>query len=135
MSFLPNIIVENIEANGQQEYIDFILDKDTKKFTVIGNERESIISWVEWAIRINRYKYPIFPYNYGCELSDEIKGKVLNDEELKDIVEYCIVDCLKVFQWIDEVEVRNIKKENTKVSCRIIIKTIYGEEIDNEYNI
>ena len=135
MSFLPSTVVENIDENGQQEYIDFLLDKNTMKFTIIGTEEESIKNWVEWAIKISRYKYPIFPYNYGNELYDELIGKTLSDEELKDLVEYCIIDCLQVFQWIDKVDIVDVKRDGKKVYCKIVIKTIYGMEIEDEFNI
>lgn len=136
MSFLPKTTIENISENTEPlEYIDYLLDKKTMKFTVIGNEKESIKNWIEWAIKINRYKYEIFPYNYGNELYDEIKGKNLSEEETRDLVEYCIIDCLKVLQWIDTVEVRDIRIDGKKISCRVIVKTIFGEEIEDEYNI
>lgn len=136
MSFLPSSEIEYKEAeSSNQEYVDYLLDKNTMKFTAIGNQEESLRNWIEWAIKISRYKYEIFPFNYGNELYDELKGQSKSEEEIKDLVEYCIIDCLKVLQWIDEVEVRDIVVDGKKVSCRVIVKTIYGEEINNEYNI
>ena len=136
MSFLPNSEIENITTTeDNQEYIDYLLDKNTMKFTAIGNQTESLKNWIEWAIKISRYKYEIFPFNYGNELYDELKGQTKTGEEIKDLVEYCIIDCLKVLQWIDEIEVRNIEIKGKKVSCKVIVKTIYGEEIENGYNI
>lgn len=136
MSFLPNEVIENINnIESEKEYIDFLLDKNTMKFTTIGNQTESLKNWIEWAIKINRYKYEIFPYNYGNELYDELLGKTMDDEEKRDLVEYCIIDAISPLQWIDNVEVRDIKFDGTKVSCRIIVKTLFGEEIEDEYNI
>ena len=136
MSFLPNEVIENINnIESEKEYIDFLLDKNTMKFTTIGNQTESLKNWIEWAIKINRYKYEIFPYNYGNELYDELLGKTMDDEEKRDLVEYCIIDAISPLQWIDNVEVRDIKFDGTKVSCRIIVKTLFEEEIEDEYNI
>ena len=133
MSFLPNVEIESIENTEMEEYLDFVLDKDTMKFTSIGNQNESIKSWVEWAIKNERYKYAIFPYNYGNEIYDELIGSRKSEEEMKDLVEYCIIDALKVFQYIDDVEVYDIKIEDSKISCKVLVKTIYGEEIKDEY--
>ena len=136
MSFLPNSAIENIETEIKaKEYIDFLLDKNTMKFTTIGTQEESLKNWIEWAIKIDRYKYPIFPYNYGCEINNELRGKVKDNEETIDLIEFYIIDSLKVLQWIDEVEVRDIKIDGIKISCKIIVKTIYGENIEDEYNI
>ena len=136
MSFLPNTAIKDIETiESDKEYIDFLLDKNTMRFTTIGNQKESLKNWIEWAIRINRYKYEIFPYNYGNELYDELLGKNMDEEEKRDLVEFCIIDAIKPLQWIDDVEVSNIEFNGTKVSCRVIVKTLFGEEIEDEYNI
>lgn len=137
MSFLPVEIVENINEYKQEninEYYDFIYDENTHRLTTIGNQRESLREWIRCALLIPRYVYGICPFDYGQEFS-ELVDAGLSEEEKKDLFEYFIIDALKVNEFIDDVVVENIIINNDKISANINIKSIFGDEIDYEYNI
>ena len=136
MSFLPSEIVEKIQEvkeSNISEYRDFILDKNTNKLIAIGNQKESLREWIESALLIPRYQYSVCPYNYGHELG-ELMDASLTKEEKKDLIELYITDALKINEYIDEVIVRNIEINGEKIKADVLVKDIFGEEIDYEYN-
>lgn len=136
MSFLPSEIVEKIQEvkeSNISEYRDFILDKNTNKLIAIGNQKESLREWIESALLIPRYQYSVCPYNYGHELG-ELMDASLAKEEKKDLIELYITDALKINEYIDEVIVRNIEINGEKIKADVLVKDIFGEEIDYEYN-
>ena len=136
MSFLPSEIVEKIQEvkeSNISEYRDFILDKNTNKLIAIGNQKESLREWIESALLIPRYQYSVCPYNYVHELG-ELMDASLAKEEKKDLIELYITDALKINEYIDEVIVRNIEINGEKIKADVLVKDIFGEEIDYEYN-
>ncbi len=137
MSFLPGEIeLSEYENNEIKEYKDYILDPNTMKFKGIGNtEVESLREWVREALSIERYKYSIFPYEYGNEIETLIGTETLDEEDLKYYVETYITEALMVNQYIANVTVSNIKLYNNHISCIIIIDTVYGEKINYEHFI
>ena len=138
---IPNEVLNNLTEYSEttiNEYLDYIYDENTHKMTIIGTEAKSIQQWCKWAIITERYKYSIYDWSYGSEIVDELYGQSNTDENIKDMIELDIIECLKANQFIDEVEVKEItlsRHPTINIYMKVYIKTIFGEEITDEYNL
>ena len=81
MGYLPSIVAETTEpiVIEEKEYKDFYFDETTGTFTGQVSEGVSALKgWIYLALRITRYRYPIYSWKYGSELETLI-GKSFDD--------------------------------------------------------
>ena len=133
MGYLPSAISDStIEVKEETKYKDFYFDETTNSFT--GNVVEGIKAlkgWIYFALKIKRYKYPIYSFAYGNELEDII-GNDYDDELLQSECERYINDALLVNPYIIEISNVEVEREEEKIHISCIVSTKYG---DLEINI
>ena len=81
MGYLPSIVAETKEPIiiEEKKYKDFYFDETTGTFTGQVVEGVSALKgWIYFALRIARYRYPIYSWKYGSELETLI-GKSFDD--------------------------------------------------------
>ena len=80
MGYLPSIVAETTVpiAIEEKKYKDFYFDGELLTQVVEGIQ--ALKGWIYFALRIARYRYPIFSWKYGSEL-EELIGKTYDDED------------------------------------------------------
>ena len=70
MSYLPTAIAESVAISIEEtKYKDFYFDEESGQFTgQVVEGVQALKGWIYFALRIARYKYPIFSWKYGTEL-------------------------------------------------------------------
>jgi len=125
----------SIESTGSDElplFIEFdwdfendcnvIEDGELKK--VSGNEALKI--WAYKALRVQRYRYLSFSWQYGCENEDLI-GKVMGANELEKVIEKYVEDALKSNPYILNVKDFEVEHIDDIPVVSFTMITVYGE--------
>lgn len=84
-------------------------------------------SWIYFALRIARYRYPIFSWKYECEL-EELIGKTYDDEDyLLSETKRTISDALLINPHIKSVEDVSLNKDLDKLNITCTVNTKYRD--------
>ena len=117
--------VEEEEEWYPREYdIDFKTGKMTGK---IAEGSRAIAVWAYLAIKIARYAFFQYSWDYGSEFYDLI-GHTYSDEYVKTEVERIVTDCLEVNPYINGIENLTVERSEGNLKIRFTILTDYGEE-------
>ena len=88
---------------------------------------QALKGWIYFALRIARYRYPIFSWKYGCEL-EELIGKTYDDEDyLLSETKRTISDALLINPHIKSVEDVAVNKDLDKLNITCTVNTKYGD--------
>lgn len=88
---------------------------------------QALKGWIYFALRIARYKYPIYSWKYGTELETFI-GQSFDDEDyLLSEVKRMIEDALLINPHIKSVEDVAINKQEEKLNISCTVNTKYGD--------
>ena len=83
--------------------------------------------WLFFALKIARYRYPIYFWKYVCELETLI-GKSFDDEDyLLSDTKRTIFDALLINPYIKSVEDVAIEKTNDLLKITCTVNTKYGD--------
>ncbi len=133
MSILPSFLssqIQNVQAETKsvieipREYeIDFQTGQMTGR---IVEGIEAIRVWIWMCLHTERYRYPIYPWNYGVELEQYIGSRV-SEEYLQTDCRSEIEAALKVNPWIQGIDEFKVEMHKDKLSLSFIVRTILGE--------
>lgn len=87
---------------------------------------EAIKVWIWLALRTPRYRYVIYPWDYGNEL-DEMIGTSHTMEYIETEVQRMIEECLLVNEHIKAISDYEISYTKDKLICKFRVTTDYGE--------
>lgn len=137
MSLFPAYIEDDLEEYKEEIETprEFGIDFTTGQLTgAIVEGTEAIKVWCYLALRIARYKYFICSWSYGNDLED-LYGKGYSVEHLKSEVSRMVKECLLENQYIDSVTIANVEYTGEKLSAKINVTTIYGDNAAGEYEM
>lgn len=106
------------------EYDVFLYDDAGNHVLLEGNE--AIKVWIYKALKTERYAYLAYSWQYGIELKPFI-GKVMSVQERYAELKRVIVECLMVNPYIQSIDSIVFSSEGTRVTCDIVLTTVYGE--------
>lgn len=87
---------------------------------------EAVKVWIWLVLHSERFRYPIFSWQYGAELERYV-GRGYSQEYLNDAVKNAVKDCLKVNPHIKRIEDFSCKMENDRLKIEFTVRTDYGE--------
>ena len=134
MSFFPFISVdETIETMSSELPLlkEFEIDFKTgnpiienKGFKLLeGNEALRV--WIYKALKVDRFQYEIYSWNFGSEISD-LMGKgytpALTQSEIKRYIE----EALSTNPYIEEVKIEETSFKDNTLSVKLTVNSIYG---------
>lgn len=143
MSIFPQVSVTEIEdANSQPvtygkelafdfETGDFIYE-DGKPKVVEGIEALKV--WIEKAIRTARYRFPIYSFDYGCEI-EEIIGLDLSRSVLESEVPRVIREALIYDDRIQDVRDFVIERGGDWLKVTFTVITTLGDTYQQEVSV
>lgn len=138
MSIFPFMNIEDIESNIENSIDelpmyyevgwDYIKDEpliENNEFVIVeGNN--AIKVWIYKAIKTVRYQYPIYSWDYGCEISSLI-GQKYTKGLTKSEAERYIKEAILINPYITDVKIIDINFSEDILSVSIQVGTIYGE--------
>ena len=128
MGYLPTSVTENTTETDDEKYKDFYFDETCGKLTGQVVEGVSALkSWIYFALKIARYRYPIYSWKYGSELENLI-GTTYEDEDLmQSETKRYIEDALLINPYIKSVDDVEVTKEEEKIHITCNVSTKYGD--------
>jgi hypothetical protein len=93
---------------------------------VIVEGNEAIKVWIYKAIKTARYQYPIYSWDYGCEISSLI-GQKYTKGLTKSEAERYIKEAILINPYVTDVKIIDINFSEDILSVSIQVDTIYGE--------
>ena len=138
MSIFPFMNIEDIESSIENSIDElpmyyevgwnYIKDEpliENNEFVIVeGNE--AIKVWIYKAIKTVRYQYPIYSWDYGCEISSLI-GQKYTKGLTKSEAERYIKEAILINPYITDVKIIDINFSEDILSVSIQVDTIYGE--------
>lgn len=138
MSIFPFMNIDEVEVNIENSnselhmYYDvgwnYIKDEpliENNEFVIVeGNN--AIKVWIYKAIKTVRYQYPIYSWDYGCEISSLI-GQKYTKGLTKSEAERYIKEAILINPYITDVKIIDINFSEDILSVSIQVDTIYGE--------
>ena len=138
MSIFPFMNIEDIESNIENSIDElpmyyevgwyYIKDEpliENNEFVIVeGNN--AIKVWIYKAIKTVRYQYPIYSWDYGCEISSLI-GQKYTKGLTKSEAERYIKEAILINPYITDVKIIDINFSEDILSVSIQVDTIYGE--------
>ena len=138
MSIFPFMNIEDIESSiensidelpmyyevGWDYFKDEPLIENNEFVIVEGNN--AIKVWIYKAIKTVRYQYPIYSWDYGCEISSLI-GQKYTKGLTKSEAERYIKEAILINPYITDVKIIDINFSEDILSVSIQVDTIYGE--------
>ena len=119
----------------EEEYYprEFDIDFTTGKLTgKIAEGARAIAVWAYLAIKIVRYKYIQYSWEYGNEMVNLIGG-TYSDEYVKSEVNRMLTECLEVNPYVNGIENLEIEKVNETLHIKFTLLTDYGsEEVESD---
>jgi hypothetical protein len=115
------------ESESEEEYTEYGIDFDTGQLTgekVSG--KEALKVWAFFALKIQRYRFRIFTFDYGCESENLIGtnyGFDYNECEIKRL----IAECLLVNPYITDVSNFTVSLDGGCLKVEFTLETIYGD--------
>ena len=138
MSIFPFMSIDEVEVNIENSNSElhmyyevgwnYIKDEpliENNEFVIVeGNE--AIKVWIYKAIKTVRYQYPIYSWDYGCEISSLI-GQKYTKGLTKSEAERYIKEAILINPYITDVKIIDINFSEDILSVSIQVDTIYGE--------
>ena len=138
MSIFPFMNIDEVEVNIENSNSElpmyyevgwnYIKDEpliENNEFVIVeGNE--AIKVWIYKAIKTARYQYPIYSWDYGCEISSLI-GQKYTKGLTKSEAERYIKEAILINPYVTDVKIIDINFSEDTLSVSIQVDTIYGE--------
>lgn len=119
------LLEEETEEYYPREYgIDFSTGKLTGK---IVEGKEALAVWLYLALKIERYKFYTYSWDYGNELNSLI-GKNYSQDHMDSEVKRMITDCIEENPYIEGIENLKVDRTDEGLFISFLILTDYGEE-------
>ncbi|MGI6029758.1 MAG: DUF2634 domain-containing protein [Candidatus Heteroscillospira sp.] len=94
---------------------------------VIVTGLEAVKSWAWRAIATARYRWPIYSWDYGCELERLVGQPYSADTKLSEAVRY-VSDSLLASPYITACSVTNAAFDGGRLTMTVELSTVYGKE-------
>lgn len=129
MNLFPTYIEEEeIEEEKIKEETPTEYEIDFKKNCLTGNivkGKKAIQIWIWLALKIARYRFQIYSWDYGNEFEDLI-GQVYSDEYLETELLRMTEECLLIHEQIQTISDFSMERNKDKVTISFVANTIYG---------
>lgn len=132
MSLLPSFALsdatsdELIEANEIETPREYGIDFDTGRLTgAIVEGVEAIKVWIWLALHVERYRFPIYSWQYGAELEQYI-GHSYSHDYLQADCEETVRDCLFQNPHITEINDFKVDVVGDKLTMSFRVETDIG---------
>jgi hypothetical protein len=93
---------------------------------VIVSGKEAVLVWAWKSLHVQRYRYEIFTWDYGCE-AESLIGQPITEELKQSEAARYVRDCLLANPYITEVGDITASFTDDILSISCTIETIYGE--------
>jgi hypothetical protein len=123
MNIFPFISYEENVVNNEMP-----LYKEVSKNLEIVEGNEAIKIWIWKALKVPRYQYVIYSWNYGSELLSLIGKAYTRGLTCSEASRY-IKEALLINPYILEVDVLSTSFEGDTLSAEVRVKTIYEGEV------
>ena len=123
MNIFPFISYEENVVNNEMP-----LYKEVGKNLEIVEGNEAIKIWIWKALKVPRYQYVIYSWNYGSELLSLIGKAYTRGLTCSEASRY-IKEALLINPYILEVDVLSTSFEGDTLSAEVRVKTIYEGEV------
>ena len=113
-------------------YRDIALDRETGSPRFSGGEpvavtgQEAVLSWVYRTLKTERYRYPHFSWDVGCELESLVGQPYREDTRRSEAIRY-VQEALLVSPYIKAVQVSEAVFEGAELGMTVQIISVYGE--------
>jgi len=87
---------------------------------------EAVISWAYRALRVVRYRYPMYSTDYGAELETLIGQPYTGELKASEAIRF-VRDALTIYPYITEVQDIGATFEGGLLEISCLLVTIYGE--------
>lgn len=132
MSLLPSFALDEvatediIESNEIDTPVEYGIDFETGRLTGAMVEGvEAIKVWIWLALHIERYRFPIYSWQYGAELEQYI-GRSYSIEYLQADCQETVEDCLYQNPHITAITDFEVSVEGDKLSMSFHVETDIG---------
>lgn len=135
MSLLPTFAQNKITARPGEytEPVEYEINLETGQLTgqkVKG--KEAIKMWIWLCLHTERFRHPIYSWNYGTELEQYI-GQTLTQEFLETDCQASVEEALMINPYINEIRDFQVAIEENKLLISFTAVTKYGEvEVDTK---
>lgn len=131
MSILPSFYTQTASRLTESKVIvipkEFEVDFDTGELTgSIAEGLDAIKVWIWLCLKTERFRYPIFSWNYGVELEQYI-GETVTDEYLQDDCRAEIEEALTINPLIEGIDNFSAVIQKDKLSLSFTVNTALGE--------
>lgn len=130
MSLLPTFIQNHGANQSVSDYkmpVEYEIDLETGQLTgkkVKG--REAVRMWIWLCLNTERFRYPIYSWNYGTELEQYI-SQTLTQEFLETDCRASVEEALLVNPFINVIRDFEVAIEENKLTINFIADTVFGE--------
>ena len=87
---------------------------------------DAIKVWIYIALRVPRYRYVAYSWDYGCELDDLI-GNTSDTDYITAEVPRIIEECLMQNKYIKSVNDFDVTIIDENITCSFTVQTDFGE--------
>ena len=115
---------EEIEYYPKEYDIDFSTGKLNGK---IAEGSRALAVWAYFAIKIERYRFVQYSWDYGSEINDLI-GYTYSDEYMKSEINRLLTECLETNAYITGITDLEIDKSKEIIRIKFKLLTEYGDE-------
>ena len=139
MSILPTFMQRQIEEQSQISSIvempkEYGIDFETGQLTgEIVEGIEAVKVWIWMCLHTQRFRYPLYSWDYGADLEQYI-GQTVTEEFLNADCEDEIREALLVNPYIEEIEDFKASFDNGRLSISFGARTKFGET-EVEYSV
>lgn len=130
MSLLPSFILDEIEVYKSPEIKvphEYEIDYETGQMTgKIVEGLEAIKVWIWLVLKISRYRYPIYSWDYGNEY-EALIGKGYSEEYLQAEAKRMTEDCLLMNEYITSIENFSASFIEETLNLSFTVNTRFGK--------
>lgn len=88
---------------------------------------EAVKSWAWRAVAAERYRWPIYTWDYGCELLTLVGQPYLAETKRSEAARY-VREALTVFPYITAASVQEVSFDGSALHLAVEVESIYGKE-------
>lgn len=101
-----------INSNGEVEFVEGI---------------EALKIWIYKAIKVSRYEYDIYSWDYGCEINELTGEGIYSGEHIELESQRYIEECLLINPYINSISFDEISYNDGVVKASFQVDSYYGE--------
>lgn len=98
---------------------------ENKSFKIVEG-KEALKVWIYRALKIDRFQYLIYSWNFGSELSD-LMGKGYTPALTRSEIKRYIEETLLINPYITSLDVLETSFSDSVLKARIKVQTLYGQ--------